>query len=185
MKQNYEEKSRAVPCRWTHSEHQTLIALLKKRGKKWVEIAEVIGTKNEQQCRTHALLIFNKLKKCNFDNELYQALAETSKTETKLEDLVRFPNGEIKLGKNGKPLRKRKKPVSEVKDEHPDLVSKPKSATKEDAKKKRSSSDGDSDFDDKRRDGTYRGAYRKPAEPMQRRTLRLRGQTADLPPEPE
>lgn len=47
-KRDEEDKQRAVPCRWTHSEHQTLVVLLKKREKSWKEIAEIIGTKNEQ-----------------------------------------------------------------------------------------------------------------------------------------
>jgi len=42
-----DSSNRAVPCRWTHSEHNSLVALLKKHGKKWCEIATIIGTKNE------------------------------------------------------------------------------------------------------------------------------------------
>jgi hypothetical protein len=37
-----------MPCRWSTTEHSTLIAMLKKKGKKWQEIAEIIMTKNEQ-----------------------------------------------------------------------------------------------------------------------------------------
>lgn len=70
-----ESKDRAVPCRWTTTEHQSLVALLKKKGKKWLEIAEIIATKNEQQCRTRGLILLNKLKKYNFDTELLKILS--------------------------------------------------------------------------------------------------------------
>jgi hypothetical protein len=39
---------RCMPCRWTMSEHGILVNLLKNEGKIWKEIAEAIGTKNEQ-----------------------------------------------------------------------------------------------------------------------------------------
>jgi hypothetical protein len=56
--------------------------------------------------------LFNKLKRCNFDPELYQALKDSSRPhiacgDTKDEDkFVRTSNGEIKIGKNGKAIRK-------------------------------------------------------------------------------
>jgi len=42
-----ESKERSMPCRWSTTEHSMLIAMLKKKGKKWQEIAEIIMTKNE------------------------------------------------------------------------------------------------------------------------------------------
>lgn len=39
---------RAMPCRWSHAEHKAFIDILKRDGKQWKEIAETIGTKNEQ-----------------------------------------------------------------------------------------------------------------------------------------
>lgn len=37
-----ESKERNMPVRWSNAEHSTLIAMIKKKGKKWCEIAEVI-----------------------------------------------------------------------------------------------------------------------------------------------
>lgn len=113
--------NRAVPCRWTHSEHQTLVALLKKNGKKWQDIAEIIGTKNEQQCRTRGLIMLNKLKRCNYDPELYKVLVVPSRAgEAVKPEYVMNPDGSVKRDKNGKLVRKRKpKPRNtlEIKDE--------------------------------------------------------------------
>ena len=53
--------------------------MLKKDGKQWTHIAETIGTKNEQQCRTRGLVLFNKLKKHCWDKELFDVLAPNGK----------------------------------------------------------------------------------------------------------
>jgi hypothetical protein len=41
------EKARAVPCQWSHHEHIKLVALLKQMGKRWTEIGQLMGSKNE------------------------------------------------------------------------------------------------------------------------------------------
>jgi hypothetical protein len=91
--------------------------------------------------------LFNKLKRCNFDPELYQALKDSSRPqiacgETKDEDrFVRTSNGEIKIGKNGKAIRKQKrkpKPVGstdEIKDENPTDKDKVSTETKKTVRK--------------------------------------------------
>jgi hypothetical protein len=68
---------RATPCRWSSHEKKRFIELLKTMGKQFAKIAEIIKTKNEQQCRTKALILYNKLKCNNFDNKLYEILAPT------------------------------------------------------------------------------------------------------------
>ena len=52
---------------------------MKRDGKKWQEIAETIGTKNEQQCRTRGLVLWNKLRKHCWDKELFEVLKPTGK----------------------------------------------------------------------------------------------------------
>ena len=52
---------------------------MKRDGKKWQAIADEIGTKNEQQCRTRGLVLWNKLRKHCWDKELYEVLAPTGK----------------------------------------------------------------------------------------------------------
>ena len=66
-------------CRWSHAEHKAFIDMLKKDGKQWQYIAETIATKNEQQCRTRGLVLFNKLKKHCWDKELFDVLAPRGK----------------------------------------------------------------------------------------------------------
>lgn len=46
-------------------------------GKQFAKIAEIMKTKNEQQCRTKALILYNKLKINNFDPKLAEILAPT------------------------------------------------------------------------------------------------------------
>ena len=46
-------------------------------GKQFAKIAEIMKTKNEQQCRTKALILYNKLKVNNFDPRLMEILAPT------------------------------------------------------------------------------------------------------------
>lgn len=43
-------------------------------GKNWKKIATDVGTKNEQQCRTRGLILFNKLQRHCWDEELYNIL---------------------------------------------------------------------------------------------------------------
>jgi Myb-like DNA-binding domain len=73
---------RATPCRWSSHEKKKFIELIKLMGKQFAKIAEIIKTKNEQQCRTKALILYNKLKVNNFDNKLFEILAPTKPTPT-------------------------------------------------------------------------------------------------------
>ena len=68
---------RATPCRWSSHEKKKFIELLKSMGKQFTKIAELIKTKNEQQCRTKALILYNKLKLNNWDPKLMEILAPT------------------------------------------------------------------------------------------------------------
>jgi hypothetical protein len=192
--------NRAVPCRWTHSEHNTLVALLKKNGKKWQEIAEIIGTKNEQQCRTRGLIMFNKLKRCNYDPELYQVLkVPTRAGESIKPEYVMNADGTPKRDKNGKLVRKRRpkpKNTLEIKDEEDreGIIiddAKPEATGKKSSNKKRktvvadksgsqvSDEDGaqkssQDSVDDKKKDETYRATCKKPTTPIQTRVMRKR-----------
>jgi hypothetical protein len=69
--------NRATPCRWSSYEKKKFIELLKTMGKQFAKIAEIIKTKNEQQCRTKALIMYNKLKLNCFDSKLMEILAPT------------------------------------------------------------------------------------------------------------
>lgn len=71
--------ARAIPCRWSVHEAQTFIEILKRDGKKWAEIAEQVATKNEQQCRTRGLVLWNKLRKHCWDKELFEVLKPSGK----------------------------------------------------------------------------------------------------------
>ncbi len=192
-----DSSSRAVPCRWTHSEHNTLVALLKKNGKKWQEIAEIIGTKNEQQCRTRGLIMLNKLKRCNYDPELYTVLkVPTRAGEYVKPEYVMNPDGTSKRDKNGKLVRKRRpknKSTLEIKDEDDlgDEENKVDTPAKKSASKKRKTLVGDKSgsqvtdeddknkssqgsLDDKKKDETYRATCKKPTTPIQTRVTRKR-----------
>jgi hypothetical protein len=46
-------------------------------GKQFTKISELIKTKNERQCRTKALILYNKLKLNNWDPKLMEILAPT------------------------------------------------------------------------------------------------------------
>lgn len=54
--------------RWTKEEHETFLEGLKKLGKNWREISEVIGTRSPVQVRTHAQKFF--LKKAREERQL-------------------------------------------------------------------------------------------------------------------
>ena len=87
---------RAMHCRWSHAEHKAFIEMLKKDGKQWQYIAETIGTKNEQQCRTRGLVLFNKLKKHCWDKELFDVLAPQGKYSYR--DTPRLKKKTLRIG---------------------------------------------------------------------------------------
>lgn len=102
---NKNGQPRAMPCRWSHSEHKTFVDMLKNDGKQWTRIAEAIGTKNEQQCRTRGLILFNKLKKHCWDKELFDVLAPHGKYSYR--DTPRLPRQPKKTLRLGGTLRNR------------------------------------------------------------------------------
>jgi hypothetical protein len=52
---------RLCSAKWTEEDSVRFIRSLKTLGKNWKQIAIEVGTKNEQQCRTRGLILFNKL----------------------------------------------------------------------------------------------------------------------------
>ena len=86
------------------------MAILKQKGKRWTEVAQLVGTKTERQCRTRALIIWNKLKRDNTDPELLQVLETPVRSEqSKNVQYQYLPDGTIKRDKNGKKVYKRPK----------------------------------------------------------------------------
>jgi hypothetical protein len=61
-----------------------------------------MGTKSKQQCATRACNVLMKLRKKNFDPELFAKLSEQRITNTNFRYL---PNGEVKRDKNGRKVR--------------------------------------------------------------------------------
>lgn len=51
--------------RWTKEEHARFIFGLNKHGRKWSEVAAVVGTRSPNQVRSHAQKYFIKRKKLN------------------------------------------------------------------------------------------------------------------------
>lgn len=80
--------NRATPCRWSSHEKKRFIELIKQMGKQFAEIAKIIKTKNEQQCRTKGLILYNKLKINNFDPKLFEILAPSRPGQPKNGDSV-------------------------------------------------------------------------------------------------
>eukprot|EP00347_Sterkiella_histriomuscorum_P009745 403340050 len=72
MKKNGEP--RMASERWSDEDHNRFVKALKTVGKNWKQIATDVGTKNEQQCRTRGLIIFNRLTRHCWDEELKQIL---------------------------------------------------------------------------------------------------------------
>ncbi|CDW85830.1 myb-like dna-binding shaqkyf class family protein [Stylonychia lemnae] len=60
--------------RWSDEDHNRFVKALKTIGKNWKQIAIDVGTKNEQQCRTRGLIIFNRLQRHCWDEELKKIL---------------------------------------------------------------------------------------------------------------
>ena len=65
---------RLSSAKWSEEDSQRFMRSLRANGKNWRQIAADVGTKNEQQCRTRGLILFNKLQKHCWDDELYNIL---------------------------------------------------------------------------------------------------------------
>ena len=66
--------------RWRESEHIIFVKCVKKHGRNWAKCVEELGgSKNEQQCRTRGIVMLQKLREKNFDNELLEALTKKKK----------------------------------------------------------------------------------------------------------
>ena len=85
-------------AKWSDEDNERFLSSLKRLGKNWKQVALEVGTKNEQQCRTRGLIIYNKLLRNCWDEELKKILtphqgymprgAESLiKTEVKDEDI--------------------------------------------------------------------------------------------------
>ena len=112
---------RAMPCRWSHAEHKAFIDMLKRDGKQWKDIAETIGTKNEQQCRTRGLVLFNKLKKHCWDKELFDVLAPQGKYSYR--DHPREPRKKLEPKSNSRDDQIKKEVKSECSEADNDDIS--------------------------------------------------------------
>jgi hypothetical protein len=101
---------------WTELEKITFVKSLKLYGRDHIKIAEAVQTKSVKQCSARALIILSKLKKVNYDAELFNVFKKDASDKQRFSKHVYVNNadGSARYGDDGK-RKKRRKTKEELK----------------------------------------------------------------------